>query len=113
MSIKLPLIVIVLIKEIIDYRITGLVLMHHLRTEFQTSSSSAYECPHYWGTGLPYGLHIKRTDHNPPRGPSAGWWVVTTAITARTNGLMCLPKDGAVRDNNFFFRHHKPIKYNN
>jgi hypothetical protein len=26
-------------------------------------------------TGLAYGLHIKRTGHNPPRGPSAGWWV--------------------------------------
>jgi hypothetical protein len=24
------------------------------------------------GTGLPYGLHIRRNEHNPPRGPSAG-----------------------------------------
>jgi ABC-type uncharacterized transport system permease subunit len=24
---------------------------------------------------LPNGLHIRRTGHNPPRMPSAGWWV--------------------------------------
>jgi hypothetical protein len=36
-------------------------------------SSSAYLCPHCWGTGLPYGLHIRRTGHNPSRGPSVGW----------------------------------------
>jgi hypothetical protein len=23
----------------------------------------------------PYGLHIRRTGHHSPRGPSAGWWV--------------------------------------
>jgi hypothetical protein len=28
-----------------------------------------------WGTDLPYGLHIRRTGYNPPRGPIAGWWV--------------------------------------
>jgi hypothetical protein len=39
---------------------------HHLR-------------PQCWGTGLPHGLYIRRTGHNPPRGPSAGWWVLTTA----------------------------------
>jgi hypothetical protein len=27
------------------------------------------------GTGFPYDLHIRRTGHNPPRGPSAGWLV--------------------------------------
>jgi hypothetical protein len=27
-----------------------------------------------WGTGLPYELLIRRTSHNPPRGPSANWW---------------------------------------
>jgi hypothetical protein len=27
------------------------------------------------GTVLTYGLHIRRTGYNPPRGPSAGWWV--------------------------------------
>jgi hypothetical protein len=27
---------------------------------------------HCWGTGLPYGLHIRRTGHNQPRRPSAG-----------------------------------------
>jgi hypothetical protein len=46
--------------------------------------------PHCWGTGLPYGLHIRRTGQNLLRGPSAGWWVLTTANTAGTNGLKCL-----------------------
>jgi hypothetical protein len=58
--------------------------------------------PNCWGTGLPYGLHIRRTGHNPPIGPSAGWWVVKTANTAGTNGLTCLPKYGGVRDNIFW-----------
>jgi hypothetical protein len=44
------------------------------------------------GTGLPCGLHIKRTGHNPPHGPSADWWVLATANAAGTNGLTCLPK---------------------
>jgi hypothetical protein len=45
--------------------------------------------------------HISRTS-NPPRGPSADWWVITTANAAGTNGL---PKHGEVRDNNFFVTH--------
>jgi hypothetical protein len=28
------------------------------------------DIPHCWGTGLPYGLHIRITSHNPPCGPS-------------------------------------------
>jgi hypothetical protein len=39
---------------------------------------------------------------NPPRGPSAGWWVLTTANAAGTNGLTCLPKHGGSRDNKFW-----------
>jgi hypothetical protein len=58
----------------------------------------AYLCPHCWATSLPYGLHIRRTGHNLPRGPSSGWWVLTTANTAGTNGLTCLPKHGRARD---------------
>jgi hypothetical protein len=60
--------------------------------------------PHCWGTGLPYGLHIKRMGHNPPRGPSAGWWVLTTVniySTARTNGLTCDLKHVGARNNTF------------
>jgi hypothetical protein len=45
--------------------------------------------PHCWGTGLPYAFHIRRTSHNPPRGPSAGCWALTTANTDGTNGLTC------------------------
>jgi hypothetical protein len=29
--------------------------------------------------------------------PSAGWWVLTTANAAGTNGLTCLPKHGGAR----------------
>jgi hypothetical protein len=61
--------------------------------------SSAHKFPH--GTGLLYGLHIKRTGHNPPREPSAGWWVLTTANAAGTNGLTCLQKHGGAQDNHF------------
>jgi uncharacterized membrane protein YhdT len=30
--------------------------------------------------------------HNPPRKPSADWWVLTTANAIGSNGLTCLPK---------------------
>jgi hypothetical protein len=43
--------------------------------------------------------------HNPPRGPSAGWWVLTTANVAGTDGLTCLPKHGGARDNGFLVTH--------
>jgi hypothetical protein len=58
------------------------------------SSSSAYLCPHCWGTGLSYGLPTRRTGHKTPRGLSADCWVLTTANTAGANGLTCLPKHG-------------------
>jgi hypothetical protein len=45
--------------------------------------------------------NIRRTGHNPPRGPSADWWVLTTANAAGTNGLTPLPKHGGARDNKF------------
>jgi hypothetical protein len=32
-------------------------------------------------------LSLMRTGHNPPRGPSGDWWVLTTANAARSNGL--------------------------
>jgi hypothetical protein len=47
----------------------------------------------------------KRTGHNPPRGPSARWWVLTTANAAKTNGLTYLPKYGGARDNKFLITH--------
>jgi hypothetical protein len=60
---------------------------------------------HCWGTGLPYVLHIKRKGHNPLCRSSAGWWVLTTANTAGTNGLTCLTKHGKARDNKFLVTH--------
>jgi hypothetical protein len=43
--------------------------------------------------------------YNPSRGPSADWWVLTTANTAGTNDLTCLPKHGGARDNEFLVTH--------
>jgi hypothetical protein len=45
----------------------------------------------------PYGLHIRRTGHNPPRRPSAVRWVLTTTNAVRTNGLRCLLKTEELR----------------
>jgi hypothetical protein len=51
-------------------------------------------------------LWINRgTGHNPPRGPSAGWRVITTAIAAGTSSLTCLPNNGGARDNKFLVTH--------
>jgi hypothetical protein len=41
----------------------------------------------------------------PPREPSAGWWVLTTANAAGTNDLTCLPKHGGAQDNKFLVTH--------
>jgi hypothetical protein len=43
--------------------------------------------------------------HNPPRGPSAGWWVLSTANEAGTNGLTCLTKHRGAQDNQFLVTH--------
>ncbi|RVE43467.1 hypothetical protein evm_011884 [Chilo suppressalis] len=45
---------------------------------------------------------VERLSHDPPRGPSADWWVLTTADAGETNGLTCLPKHGGARDSNFW-----------
>jgi hypothetical protein len=55
-------------------------------------------------THLPNDSTARRTAHNPPRGPSADWWVLTTANTAGTNGLTCLPKHGGARDIKFLVK---------
>jgi hypothetical protein len=44
---------------------------------------------------------IDYTGHKLPSGPTADWWVITTAHAAGTNGLTCLSKQGVARDNNF------------
>ncbi|RVE46213.1 hypothetical protein evm_009103 [Chilo suppressalis] len=45
---------------------------------------------------------IGRLGHDPPREPSANWWVLTTADAAGTNGLTCFPKHGRAGDSNFW-----------
>jgi hypothetical protein len=53
-----------------------------------SSSSSAYECAHCWGTSLPYG-RIRRKGHH------------QGCKCSRTNGLTWLPKHVGARDNQF------------
>ncbi|RVE49261.1 hypothetical protein evm_006055 [Chilo suppressalis] len=48
---------------------------------------------------------IGRLGHDPPRGPSADWWVLTTADAAGTNGLTCLPKHGGAHVIKFLVTH--------
>jgi hypothetical protein len=66
---------------------------------------------HRWGTGLPNGLPTRRTGHNPPRGPSSDWWVLTTANAAGTNGLRTNVRfeaafeEAGARDNKFLVTH--------
>ncbi|RVE47279.1 hypothetical protein evm_008076 [Chilo suppressalis] len=45
---------------------------------------------------------IGRLGHDPPRGPSADWWVLTTADAAGTNDLTYLLKHEGARDSNFW-----------
>ncbi|RVE51556.1 hypothetical protein evm_003826 [Chilo suppressalis] len=48
---------------------------------------------------------IGRLGHDPPRGPSADWSVLTAADAAGTNDLTCLPKHGRARDSKFLVSH--------
>ncbi|RVE54887.1 hypothetical protein evm_000254 [Chilo suppressalis] len=48
---------------------------------------------------------IGRLGHAPQRGPSANWWVLTTADAVGTNGLTCLPMHGGARDSKFLVTH--------
>ncbi|RVE40526.1 hypothetical protein evm_014824 [Chilo suppressalis] len=48
---------------------------------------------------------IGKLGHDPPRGPSPDWRVLTTADAAGTNGLTCLPKHGGSRDRRFLVTH--------
>jgi hypothetical protein len=69
---------------------------------FLSSSSSTYhKCRHCWGTCLPYGSHIRKTDYNPPHEPSA------TANTANQwdQRLKFLPKRELAWDNKFLVTH--------
>jgi hypothetical protein len=70
-----------------------------------STSPSSYKCPHCCGTGLPYYIHIRRTGHKSLHVPSADWWVLKTANTAGSNGLICLPKHGGFQDSKFLVTH--------
>ncbi|RVE51592.1 hypothetical protein evm_003724 [Chilo suppressalis] len=65
-------------------------LSHHQPINVPTAGAQAFPMD---GVG--------RLGHDPPRGPSADWRVLTTADAAGTNGLTCLPKHGGTRDRRF------------
>jgi hypothetical protein len=44
------------------------------------------------------GLHIRKTDHNPPLRPGADW---EAEAVAKAKSLTCLAKHGRARDNKF------------
>ncbi|RVE41861.1 hypothetical protein evm_013490 [Chilo suppressalis] len=48
---------------------------------------------------------VGRLGQDPPREPSADWWVLTTADATGTNGLTCLPKHGRARESKFSVTH--------
>ncbi|RVE40026.1 hypothetical protein evm_015324 [Chilo suppressalis] len=60
---------------------------HHQPINFHTTGAQAFPTD---GKG--------RLGHDPPRGPSVDWRVLTTADPAGTNGLTCLPKHGGTRE---------------
>jgi hypothetical protein len=69
-------------KSIIQMRLVLILVTYYSNITpviINNHASSAHSCPHCWGADLPHGLLIRRTSHNPPRGPSAAWWVLTTA----------------------------------
>jgi hypothetical protein len=68
-------------------------------------SSSAYYYPHCGAQAFLMDLPTRSTGHNPPRGPSADWWVLTTTNAVGTNGLKCTPKHGGAPDSKFWVTH--------
>jgi hypothetical protein len=76
-------------------------------------SSSAYWCPHCWGTTFPYGLHIRRTGRNPPSGPSAGWWVIYYFLkygSSSSNYLLLQNEQSSAEDTAFKKQDKKDAK---
>jgi hypothetical protein len=55
--------------------------------------------------GLRPSIWITHMSYHPPRGPSARWWVLTTANEVGTNGLTCLSKHVGARNNKFLVTH--------
>jgi hypothetical protein len=50
---------------------------------------------------LPFGLHIRRTSHNPPRGPGADWWQMQPKPIERDR----IREHGGPRCNKFLVTH--------
>ncbi|RVE43974.1 hypothetical protein evm_011377 [Chilo suppressalis] len=104
-----------------DYNISDAVLQgysehspyHSSLSDFKLVDSSSRDCPRL---SAPINVPtagaqafpmdgIGRLGHDPPLGPSADWWALTTANAAGTNGLTCLPKHGGARDSKFLVTH--------
>jgi hypothetical protein len=76
---------------------TMLFFHYHQPINVSTARAQAFLMDPYYS--------VRRTGHNPPRGPSTGWWVLTTANAAGTNGLTCFPKHGGAQINKFLNIH--------
>jgi hypothetical protein len=68
-------------------------------------TSSSLFTTQFLSTGLPYGLHIRRTWHNLLHEPSADWRMLSTAKAAGTNGIEGILKHEGVQDNRFLAIH--------
>jgi hypothetical protein len=74
---------------------------------YAPNPNNKYHHHHHQAINLPIAgaqaflMDYTHKENEPQRGPSAGWWVLTTAIVDGTNCLTCLPKHGGVRDNKF------------
>ncbi|RVE43924.1 hypothetical protein evm_011435 [Chilo suppressalis] len=78
---------------------------HHIQSSVVISPNLYHHQPINVPTAGPQAFPtdgIGRLGHDPPRGPSADWRVLTTADAPLTNGLTCLPKHGGTRDRRFF-----------
>jgi hypothetical protein len=69
----------------------------HVRWSRLHFQSLAPTNPH-WARVVGYGPFSLCVIHNPPRGPSVDWWVLTTTNSAGTNDFTCFPKYRGARD---------------
>jgi hypothetical protein len=50
-------------------------MFHHQPINVPTAGAQAFLCNSNNITWIDDGIPTRRTGHNPPRGPSADWWV--------------------------------------
>jgi hypothetical protein len=97
MGLKVTVYIIAVKPNPIEFRINYILAYDIFRSYIRSTTPLVYGenfvCLYpLLGTGLPYGLHIRKMGHNPPREPIVDWRVPTTVNAAGTNGLTCLRK---------------------